>query len=218
MSSLDDVNSGEGSMTTEPPARYPADIARMVTTRGGTTVSLRPIRPEDASRLVDFHERLSAQSVYRRFFSVHPQLSAAEVERFTRVDYVDRLAIIAEVGDRLIAVGRYDRSPGATEAEVAFVVADQSQHDGIATFLLELLADAAWVNGITTFTAQTMADNQEMMGVFVHSGFQVKSTLERGIIDVRFPIDPDDGYRAARSARHTPIEDLAHQRDTPTRC
>src|SRR5665213_599720 len=118
----------EGRPLSQPPApRYPAELACDVTTKAGTKVHLRPIRPDDAPRLIDFHQHLSPRSVYRRFFSAHPRLSAAEVERFTCVDYVDRMAFIAEDGDQLVAVGRYDRSPGTAEAEVAFVVADQYQ-------------------------------------------------------------------------------------------
>jgi GNAT superfamily N-acetyltransferase len=171
------------------------------TTVTGAVVHLRPIRPEDAPRLVAFHGDLSPESVYRRFFSVHPRLSAAEVERFTTVDYVDRIALIAEDGDRLVGIGRYERLPGTDEAEVAFVVADDHQHRGIATTLLEHLAAAAWRSGIRTFIASTMADNRDMLHVFADCGFPVTQVLEAGIIDVRFPIEPDDAYRAACAAR-----------------
>lgn len=102
----------------------------------------RPIRPEDATRLVDFHRHLSAHSVYRRDFFMHPTLSAAEIERFTHVDCIDRLALIVEDGDEFGAVGRYDRGAGPTEAEVAFLVADEYEHQGIGTLILEHLADA----------------------------------------------------------------------------
>ena len=190
------------SRDTEGAARYPTELARDVTTRDGTKVHLRPIRPDDAPRLMDFHEHLSPRSVYRRFFFVHPRLSATEVERFTRVDYVDRLAIIAEDGDRLVAVCRYDRSPCTAEAEVAFVVADEYQHHGIGPVLLEQLADAAWRSGITTFVAYTLAENKAMLDVFEDSGFRVSTSFEDGTMSVRFPIEPDHVYRAAHAARH----------------
>ena len=91
-----------------------ADLARDEQTKGGVTVHLRPIRPDDAARLVEFHKGLSTRSVYRRFFFVHPSLSPAEVERFTHVDYVDRLAIVAVDDLRLVAVGRYERRSETT--------------------------------------------------------------------------------------------------------
>ncbi len=173
--------------------RYPAELECRWTTRVGTTVHVRPIRADDASRLLIFHRQLSPASVYRRHFFMHPELSDAEVEHFTRVDYVDRLALIAEDADELVAVGRYERGPEATEAEVAFVVADAYQHLGIGTMLLDHLAHAARPNGISTFVATTLADNRNMVDVFLHSGFSVTTTSSHGVISVRLAISPEAG-------------------------
>jgi RimJ/RimL family protein N-acetyltransferase len=149
-----------------------------------TPFALRPIRPDDAPRLVDFHQHLSPGSVYRRFFSVHPTLSAAEIERFTCVDHIDREALVAQDEDRLVAVGRYDRSPGTSEAEIAFVVADEYQHHGIATALLGALADAATKVGIATFVASVLVENRAMLDVFRHSGFPISTATEDGVVTV----------------------------------
>jgi GNAT superfamily N-acetyltransferase len=181
---------------------YPRALAGDVETMAGTTVHLRPIRPDDGGRLTQFHEGLSPQSVYRRFFFTHPRLSAAETERFTHVDYVDRLALVAEHDDRLVAVGRYERIPGTAEAEVAFIVADEFQHQGIGTILLERLAGAAWKNGIEVFAAQTLSENRDMLEVFMKSGFHVTTSTEFGTVSVRFPIRPNDTYRSAYAGRH----------------
>lgn len=176
-------------------------MERLVATRDGTVVRLRPIRPDDDARLVAFHAGLSPRSVYLRFFSVHPLLSAAEVHRFTHVDYVDRLALVAEVDDRLVAVGRYDRLPGTSTAEIAFVVDDAFQSQGLGTLLVDELAAAARRHGITEFQADTLADNVLMVDVFHHSGFPVSSTFEDGIVRIRFPIETDPAYREALARR-----------------
>jgi GNAT superfamily N-acetyltransferase len=185
-----------------PPPAYPDELVGVVKTTKGVELRLRRILPADATALVEFHGRLSPQSVYRRFFSVHPTLSEAEVRRFTNVDYVDRLALVVCDGDRLVAIGRYDRRPGTAEAEVAFVVAEEYRHQGLATVLLETLADAALRRGITTFSAQTLAENREMLAVFADSGFRPTCQLDEGVVAVRFSIEPDDVSRAARAARH----------------
>jgi GNAT superfamily N-acetyltransferase len=189
--------------TASPPesAGYPTALCRGVTTRSGRSLFLRPIRPSDAAGLVAFHLRLSALSVYRRFFSLHRTLTTKEVDHFTGVDYLERLALVVEDGDLLVAVGRYDRTPGTDEAEVAFVVADDCQHDGIATVLLETLAEAAWGNGITSFVALVLPENREMLGVFRDSGFRVNRASDDDTVTVRFPIEPDDTSRAAHAAR-----------------
>ena len=119
---------------------YPSELERDVVSDGYLRYHVRPIRPDDAPRLVAFHNDLLPRSVFLRFFTFHTELSPKEVERFTCVDYVNRLALVAEIEDRLIAVGRYDSAPGDTEAEVAFVVADDFQHHGIGALLLDELA------------------------------------------------------------------------------
>jgi GNAT superfamily N-acetyltransferase len=187
--SVDDAGAG----------RYPTELECRWTTRSGSIVHVRPIRADDAPRLLVFHRQLSPSSVYRRHFFVHPELSEAETEYFARVDYRDRLALIAEDSGRLIAVGRYDRSPGTTEAEVAFVVADAYQHLGIGTMLLDHLADAARPVGIATFVASTLAENRAMVDVFLHSGFPVGTSSSHGVVGVRVSIGPDHPRGTDRS-------------------
>lgn len=181
--------------------RYPAELVRDLETRDGKVVHLRPIRPEDDEGLIEFHEHLSLPSIYRRFFFVHPKLSAAETKHFTHVDYVNRLALVVEHDGRVVGVGRYDRSPGTADAEVAFVVADEFQHHGLGTILLEHLAAVALKNGINAFVAETLAENRDMLGVFMNSGFHVTSSRDFGTVSLRFSIEPDDAYRSACASR-----------------
>jgi GNAT superfamily N-acetyltransferase len=193
------------SSTTSPgradPEGYPYDLERAVVATDGLRYRVRPIRPDDGPRLVAFHACLSTRSVYLRFFTIHPTLSEAEVHRFTTVDYVNRLALVAIVEDRLIAVARYDRAPGATEAEVAFVVADEYQHHGVGSLLLDDLADAARRRGVLTFCADTLAENHAMLDVFRHTGFPVTAHTEYGTVSLRFPIAVTEDYASARSRR-----------------
>jgi len=170
--------------------RSPDALVREVMTARGDRIRFRPIRPTDGVGLVAFHNGLSDRSVYRRFFFVHPVLSAPEIEHFTHVDYTGRLALVAEHRDGIVAVGRYERTPGTSEAEVAFVVSDDYQHQGIGAVLLEQLVDAALAQGITVFTAQTLAENRAMLAMFDKSGFPVTTTRESETVSVRFPIVP----------------------------
>ena len=187
-------------MLTSPP-NYPSDLGALVILSDGTCCTLRPIRPDDAERLIEFHQHLSLRSTYLRFFTVHPTLSAKEVERFTTVDYVDRLAFVVERSGQLIAVGRFDRIAGTSDAEVAFVVADDYQHHGLGSLLLDELARAARARGISTFVAETLCENKPMLDVFHHSGFDVSSKIDYGTVWLRFGIEMTESYRAALAAR-----------------
>ena len=154
----------------------------------GGTVHLRPIRPDDADRLRQFHGRLSQQTVYNRFFAYHPTLSDADVARFTQVDHVDRVALVATLHGQIIGVVRYDRAPGADEGEVAFVVEDAHQGRGLGPVLLEHLAAAARERGVVRFTADVLPTNRAMLGVFRSAGYQVRRALAEGYVELSFPI------------------------------
>lgn len=179
----------------------PSDVCARHRLDETTVVYVRPIRIDDGEKLVKFHEGLSPETVYRRYLGPHARLSRTEIERFTHVDYRDRLALVAELDGAIVAVGRYDRVAGTTDAEVAFVVADRFQHRGIGTVLLEELARWAWREGIRSFVATTLATNEEMLEVFTRSGFKTQTTASGSLIDVRFSIEPDEEYRAAVARR-----------------
>ncbi len=191
---LDDVVSTERT-------NYPAHLECDVVSSGDLRYHLRPIRPNDAEQLIAFHNHLSQRSCYLRFFSFHPTLSAKEVERFTCVDYLDRLALVAEINGTLIAVARYDRHVGTAEAEVAFVVADEYQHHGIGSLLLDELVLAAREQGISTFLADTLSENHTMLGVFLHAGFEVQTQTEYGTVYLRFDLLPTESYLHALADR-----------------
>jgi acyl-CoA synthetase (NDP forming)/GNAT superfamily N-acetyltransferase len=140
--------------------------------RDGSTVTIRPITPDDAERHVRFFERVDPESKRLRFFTAHPHLSREEVEFFTNVDGVDRVALIALRNDETIAVGRFDRVD-AHSAEVAFLVSDAVQGLGIGSLLLDRLVLAAISLGYLRFTAHCLSENRQMLDVFRHSGLSV---------------------------------------------
>jgi GNAT superfamily N-acetyltransferase len=168
---------------------YPMEVECNVVTGAGSPLTLRPIRPDDSTGLTNFHQLLTPTSVYRRYFYFHPYLSQSEIDHLTHVDYVDRMAVVVEDDGTLIAVGRYDRRPGTTEAEVAFVVADAYQHLGLGTLLLGKLVVLARQSGISTLQASVLADNGEMLGVFRHSGLPLTTAFDGGgVVSVRMSI------------------------------
>lgn len=204
----DIVEEGGRDQRRSDPSGYPVELESEMTTADGMHLTMRPIRPDDGPALTRFHSCLSSHSVYLRYFGAHPNLAQAEVHRFTHVDYELRMALVVEDGDQLVAVARYECAAGGSEAEVAFVVADDYQHHGLGSSLLDQLAWWAWRHGITSFAAETLAENRSMVRVFAESGFRVHTAMEDGTIRVHFPIEPDDAYRAALARRHVRLRPL----------
>ncbi len=171
---------------------YPERWEWDVVLRDGGTVHVRPIRPTDGPAIEALHGRLSAETIYFRFFSPVTTLSPQMLERFVNVDYVDRLALVALLGDHIIAVGRYERLPSRAgeggEAEVAFLVDDTHQGRGLGTVLLEHLAVLARAAGISRFVADTLPGNSRMLRVFHEAGFDDERTFADGVVRVAFPI------------------------------
>lgn len=173
------------------PERWEADVLLA----DGGTMHLRPIEPGDTAMLEAFHERQSPESIYYRYFSPRPTLSAADLERLTSVDYVDRMAFIGIIGSELVGVARYDRYPTSEVAEVAFFTDEAQRGRGVATILLEYLAAAAREAGLSGFVAQVLPENRRMLSVFARAGFDVSSTFADGVIDVDLGIEPTDEAR-----------------------
>ncbi len=168
---------------------------------------LRPIRPDDAPRLIALFHRLSDETIRYRFFIAKKDLLPSEAERFANVDYRQRNAIVAECDAagqvELIGVARYDatqtRAPtlprftgeGAT-AEFAIVVEDRFQGRGLGKVLLCTLADAARANGIHDLAGSALADNQNMLRFLRGCGYPVEfqrdSTEMNFVLDVSAPL------------------------------
>jgi GNAT superfamily N-acetyltransferase len=161
------------------------------TLSGGVGVMLRPMVPDDRERLIEFHRQLSDRTIFLRYFYPHRVLGAEEVEHLTLLDGRDRAALVVDHDGQLVAVGRYERTAGSTEAEVAFVVADAFQHRGLGTVLLQRLATAARLVGITTFSADVLTENSKMLAVFRESGFATTSSTDCETVHLRMTIGPD---------------------------
>jgi RimJ/RimL family protein N-acetyltransferase len=178
----------------------PPQIEEHVALPDGRRLLLRPLLVSDDRAYRLFVRTLSARSQYYRFFSPRRDLSEREIDHFLHVDYLDRLALVAvhrrgedgdgEDEDEIVAVARYDRaSAEPDEAEVAFIVRDDFQGQGIAPRLLRLLAVVARRRGIRRFAATVLPDNQRMLKVFAASGWLTGRRLEDGIIVVSLDID-----------------------------
>jgi acyl-CoA synthetase (NDP forming)/RimJ/RimL family protein N-acetyltransferase len=173
-----------------PEPAYPAEWEADVLAADGGTVHIRPIRPADAERIDALHRRLSAETVYLRFFAPLPRLSPTMLDRLVNVDYADRFALVAELGEELVAVARYDRLPGSDEAEVAFLVEDAHQGRGLGSLLLEHLAARATQAGISRFVAETLPENQRMLKVFRDAGYRDERRFADGVVRVTFDLAP----------------------------
>jgi GNAT superfamily N-acetyltransferase len=148
-------------------------------------VATRPVRPDDEARFRRLWPRLSPETVYRRFHSPLHDLPAATVRRLVVVDHDLREAVVAEVGDEVVGVARYDRSPvDPSTAEFAVVVEDAWQGVGLGRQLIVELLRLAAERGVRTLTATVQADNDRMVGLIRRLLPGSAFVLDEGIYEV----------------------------------
>lgn len=170
--------------------QYPAHYESDVLLRDGSLIHLRPIRSNDATKLLDLYCRLSPRSLYHRFFTI-PRPDPVYADYLADVDYVNHFALVGESEGKVIAVARFYRSPDCpNRAEAAFTVADQWQARGIGSLLLERLAQIACEQNITSFEVQVLTDNLRMMKVLSRSRFATRQKLEAGVFNMILYIAP----------------------------
>lgn len=156
----------------------------------GRVLSVRPIRGEDSEALRVMHRKLSARTVYQRFFTALPELSEELADRFTHVDGQNRVALVAVNDDgELVAVGRYDRlTDDLARAEIAVVVLDEYQHQGLGTRLVRLLVEHGRRHGVTAFVADVLLHNQGMFHAFTDAGLVAQASYDAGVAHLVMPL------------------------------
>jgi acetyltransferase len=161
---------------------YPLRYVSNWTMKDGNVVTIRPIRPEDEPLMVKFHETLSDRSVYLRYFSSLSLSRRVAHERLLRIcfgDYDREMVLVAEhtdaaTGDRRIfGVGRMTKLHVGNEAEVAALVSDQYQKQGLGFELLRRIVDIARDEKLALASAEMLPDNYGMQAVFRRLGFRI---------------------------------------------
>ncbi|HTT53709.1 MAG TPA: GNAT family N-acetyltransferase [Streptosporangiaceae bacterium] len=160
----------------------------------GTTVEIRPPRPDDLNAVWDMHTQMSTQNLYLRFFGVSTAAAEQEARRICRPPAPDRGALLALLDGRLIGCGSYELiDTGSQSAEVALSVADDMHNRGIGTLLLEHLVSLARARGVRVFVAETLTENALMLQVFANAGLRAHRALQNGVYEVSFPLPADEG-------------------------
>jgi GNAT superfamily N-acetyltransferase len=160
--------------------------------RDGTAVTVRAVRPDDRARLRAAFVGLDKESVYTRLFRFKPELTEADLDWLTRVDFDRTVQLVATVGgeDAATVIGSArsvvtdpDDAP-ATRAEVAFMVEEDCQGRGLASRLLAHLIRLARARGLQFLDAEVLAGNAPMLAVFERSGLPMTRRAEDGVVHV----------------------------------
>ncbi len=164
---------------------YPSQYVSRWKTRTGLEILFRPIRPEDEPMMVKFHETLSEESIYLRYFHMESLSARAAHERLMRkcfIDYDQEMGLVAErvepaSGQReILAVGRLTKARMAREAEVAVLVSDRYQRHGLGTELVRRLVQVGRDQGLQEIIANILPENPGMRALADRFGFKIRKS------------------------------------------
>jgi RimJ/RimL family protein N-acetyltransferase len=163
---------------------------------------IRAIEPADAPLVQAFHGELSERSRRFRFLApTAPEISDEDLAYLTDVDHRRHEAVVALDGERLVGVARYVRTPGDREsAEVAVVVVDDRQNEGIGTALLDELTQRARQNGIERYTAIVTEDNDIVINALERAGAETTGKTDEGEIEFALDVPAEGLGERLRSA------------------
>jgi acetyltransferase len=170
---------------------YPSQYVSPFTMRDGAEVTLRPIRPEDEPLMCKFHETLSDRIVYRRYFSSLSLSSRVAHERLVRICFVDYDRVMALVVDhkdeatgehRILGVGRLIKLHTKNKAEIAILVSDQYQKQGLGMELLRRTVQIARDEKLSSVSAEMLRDNFAVQRIFKKVGFRVRLVADSSSI------------------------------------
>ncbi|MEX2299381.1 MAG: bifunctional acetate--CoA ligase family protein/GNAT family N-acetyltransferase [Bryobacterales bacterium] len=174
---------------------YPAQYVAPWTMKDGVTVTIRPIRPEDEPMMVKFHEGLSDQSVYLRYFRPIQLSERVRHERLTRICFIDydrEMALVAEHRDpatgvaEISAVGRLIKLHGTNEAEWAVVVSDRFQRHRLGEELVRRLVQVGRDEKLLRITAAILPSNYAMQRVCERLDFRLSYDVNERLVKAEF--------------------------------
>ena len=134
-----------------------------------------------------FHETLSDGSVYMRYFSLLSLSSRVAHERLVRICLVDYDRVMALVVDhkdevtgqhRILGVGRLIKLPTKNEAEIAILVSDECQKQGLGIELLRRTVQIARDEQLSSISAEILRDNPSAQRVFKKVGFRLQALAD----------------------------------------
>jgi organic hydroperoxide reductase OsmC/OhrA/RimJ/RimL family protein N-acetyltransferase len=162
---------------------HPSQYAWQCTMKDHTNVELRPICPEDESMMVKFHETLSDRTVYFRYFHSVSLQSRVAHERLARICFVDHdreIVLVADYEDpktgrrQILGVGRLNKLQGRNEGEVAVLVSDHYQRQGVGAGLLRRLIQIATDEKLSRVSGEMLRENLAMQVLIKKIGFSLR--------------------------------------------
>ncbi|MEY5097628.1 MAG: hypothetical protein RJA36_347 [Pseudomonadota bacterium] len=158
---------------------YPRHLAETLPWEGGTTLTLRPIRPEDEAQHLEFFHRLDPEDVRLRMFNSRRSLEHSELARLTQIDYEREMAFIATASgpdgrEETLGSVRGISDPDNEEAEFGIIVRSDQKGKGMGWILMDKLIRYLRAHGTRRVVGTILRENTGMLDLARQLGFSVR--------------------------------------------
>jgi acetyltransferase len=157
---------------------YPGQLTEILPWHSDQTLTLRPIRPEDEGRHLDFFHRLDPEDVRMRMFSARRSLEHSELARLTQIDYEREMAFVATIRnadgvEETIGSVRGISDPNNEEAEFAVIVRSDMKGKRLGWILMDKLIRYLRGNGTQRVVGTILKENRGMLDLARALGFKI---------------------------------------------
>ncbi|MBN1533444.1 MAG: GNAT family N-acetyltransferase [Spirochaetes bacterium] len=172
--------------------QYPVSLETVKSLRDGVEVKFRPIKPSDEDMMRRLFYTFSDESKYLRYFAKVRIMPHERMQEYVNIDYENTLSIVGLVqhhgADRIVAEARYSLDERSGMHEMAYLVDEEFQGKGIASFMASYLLQIAADRGIPQVSASVLPQNEKMLRIFAKCGFPLTQKLVDGVMHCVFTL------------------------------
>lgn len=158
--------------------------------RDGRSVKIRALRPDDETSMLAAIDRTGTESLKLRFFATKREFSDLETVFFMNIDFVNHVALVAEIDEdgrtSIVGGGRYVVVESG-HAEIAFIVVDSYQRQGIGAILVHHIVGLARAAGLKQLSADVLPENVAMLTVLGKFGFRARG-MDPQVVHLTLPL------------------------------
>lgn len=162
-------------------------------TRSGARLCIRPLRPDDREREIDFINSLSERSRYYRLMTPLKFLPPHLLDQLMDIDYDRRMAFVATIEhegrEQFVGIARYGETDRRNCVELGITVTDQWQRQGIARILVAELTRFAHWRGIRCLEGIVLHDNFAMIELAKSLGFHARHDYAQQVVVITRSLD-----------------------------
>ncbi|HEY7008644.1 MAG TPA: GNAT family N-acetyltransferase, partial [Jatrophihabitantaceae bacterium] len=173
---------------------------------GGGLVTIRSVVPGDRAALRELDAAASDRSIHYRFFTVARQVAEHYTDMIAAAPQTEtRDSAVAVVAEKAVGLATLEQVAEDT-GDVALLIADSVQHEGIGTLLVEELVVAAHRRRLAFLTADVLIDNLAMLRVLRDLGLPMSEHVSDGVVEIRINLAADSALAARITERERKAE------------